>query len=101
MDIKQSKSGSVGNIILTGRFDATQHRAFKEVFMGLLADKGVSAVEVNLADVTYLDSAAMGTLLLMREEALEVSKKISLRSPNAHISQILDIANFRKLFAVT
>jgi len=50
--------------------------------------------------VEYLDSSALGMLLLVRERAEAVGKPVVLSHPNPTVAQILDIANFRKLFTI-
>ncbi len=100
MDIKQSKQGSHGIVSLGGRFDFNAHREFKEAYTALLAESAIQTLEVNLANVDYLDSSALGMLLMLRERAEASSKKISLTSPNPTVIKILDIANFNKLFTI-
>lgn len=100
MEIRQIKSGNQATLSLAGRFDFNVHREFKEAYMVLLNDAAVLAIEINLAGVEYLDSSALGMLLMLRERALSANKQISLSHPNNMVSQVLDIANFHKLFTI-
>lgn len=100
MDIKQQVNDSTGTLILNGRFDFNSHRAFKESYSGFLADAGVKTVEIDLANVSYIDSSALGMLLMLRERSDSLGKKVALRNPNEVVVQILDIANFNKLFPI-
>jgi anti-anti-sigma factor len=100
MEIKQSKSGNHAVLALTGRFDFNVHREFKEFYMPLLSDAAITSIEINLAGVDYLDSSALGMLLMLRERAQSANKQLSLSRPNNTVMQILDIANFKKLFTI-
>jgi len=100
MEIRQSKNGNQATLSLGGRFDFNVHREFKEAYMTFLNDAGIHAVDVDLAAVDYLDSSALGMLLMLRERANAAGKQISLRNPNATVVKILDIANFHKLFTI-
>ncbi len=100
MDIKQQKNGNIGVLILNGRFDFNSHRTFKESYAGFLADADVRTVEIDLANVSYIDSSALGMLLMLRERSDGMGKKVVLRNPNEIVVQILDIANFNKLFPI-
>ena len=100
MDIKQSKNGNQANLILAGRFDFNAHREFKESYTPLLADASIQSLDINLSGVVYLDSSALGMLLMMRERAQSSNKKITLSNPNPTVVKILDIANFQKLFTI-
>lgn len=100
MEIRQTKNGNQVKLSLGGRFDFNVHREFKEAYMALLNDETVHAIEIGLAEVDYLDSSALGMLLMLRERALTANKQISLSTPNKMVSQVLDIANFHKLFTI-
>jgi anti-anti-sigma factor len=100
MEIKQIKSGNQATVSLSGRFDFNVHRDFKEAYMAVLNDAGVQSINVNLAGVDYLDSSALGMLLMLRERVQTAGKQISLSNPNETVMKILDIANFKKLFTI-
>lgn len=100
MDIKVAIAGSVAKIHMKGRFDFNVHRSFKDAYDPLLHQNGVSSLEIDLGEVEYLDSSALGMLLLVRERAEAQGKPVVLSHPNSTVAQILDIANFRKLFTI-
>lgn len=100
MDINTNIDGQMATIYMNGRFDFNVHRSFKEAYDELLAQPGITSLEVNLAQVDYLDSSALGMLLLLRERAQLAGKTVVLRQPNSVVTQILDIANFGKLFTI-
>jgi anti-anti-sigma factor len=50
--------------------------------------------------VDYIDSSALGMLLMLREKANGARKKLALASPRGVVKQALDIAHFEKLFPI-
>ena len=100
MSINTSVSGNTAVINMTGRFDFNVQREFKEAYDPQLSNAVVSAIEVNLAGVDYLDSSALGMLLMLRERATAAGKSLKLCKPTASVAQILEIANFSKLFTI-
>lgn len=100
MDIHISNGGGRAVIGLAGRFDFNEQRAFKNAYDPLLQQAEVATVEINLANIEYLDSSALGMLMLFRERAKAVGKSVLLSNPNTTVAQILDIANFKKLFTI-
>lgn len=100
MEIRQTKSGNQATLTLNGRFDFNVHRDFKEAYMSLLNDAVVQTLSINLSGVEYLDSSALGMLLMLRERVLAANKQIALTNPNETVMKILDIANFKKLFTI-
>ena len=100
MNINASISGPVATLHMSGRFDFNAHRSFKEAYDPLLQQKAITSIEINLAGVDYMDSSALGMLLLLRERAETDGKTVLLVRPSATLLQILDIANFKKLFTI-
>jgi anti-anti-sigma factor len=101
MEIRKTKSNDHAILSLGGRFDFNAHREFKEAYSSLLADATIRSIEVNLSGVDYLDSSALGMLLMMRERVESAGKQISLSNANETVVKILEIANFKKLFKIT
>lgn len=100
MGINTTVTGNTASINMTGRFDFHVQREFKEAYDPLLNNVAVAVVEVNLAGVEYLDSSALGMLLMLRERVTGANKSMKLCRPSASVAQILEIANFAKLFTI-
>ena len=100
MGINTKVAAKVATIHMTGRFDFNVQRDFKEAYDSQLNNAAIEALEVNLAEVDYLDSSALGMLLMLRERATAAGKTLKLCKPNPSVAQILEIANFAKLFTI-
>jgi anti-anti-sigma factor len=87
-------------IRLQGRFDFNAHRDFREAMDSAMADAGSKEVMVDLGAVEYLDSSALGMLLMLRDKAKGSDKSVSLANARGSVKQVLDIANFGKLFTI-
>ncbi len=88
-------------IKLSGRFDFNTHRDFRSAYETLVSDPAVRAVVVDFSDVDYLDSSALGMLLMLRDKLGGVSKEVALAGVRGNVKQVLDIANFGKLFQIS
>lgn len=100
MQINVSNEGDKGIVKLAGRFDFNDHRTFKVAYEPLLQQAGLKTLEIDLAGIEYLDSSALGMMMLMRERAQAAGKAVVLSKPGNTVAQILEIANFGKLFAI-
>ncbi|MFA6061836.1 MAG: STAS domain-containing protein [Gallionella sp.] len=100
MQINSSTAGDKVTIKLAGRFDFNDHRSIKSAYEPALQQAEVKRLEIDLADIEYLDSSALGMLMLMRERVLAAGKTVVLSKPSKTVAQILDIANFSKLFTI-
>lgn len=85
---------------LSGRFDFNAHRDFRAAYEPLMDNAELQAVTIDLGSVDYLDSSALGMLLMVRDKAGTANKKLTLANAQAGVKQVLDIANFGKLFQI-
>lgn len=98
MQANVSTNNDEARIKLVGRFDFNSHREFRAAYEPLLDKAEVRTLVVDLAGVDYLDSSALGMLLMVRDKAGSANKAILLANAQAGVKQVLDIANFSKLF---
>lgn len=98
MQITTRTDANVTVLILQGRFDFHSHREFRDAYQTALDSAGARQIEVDLRGVDYLDSSALGMLLLLREKADALGKKVVLANVHGMVKQVLDVANFHKLF---
>jgi HptB-dependent secretion and biofilm anti anti-sigma factor len=85
---------------LHGRFDFDAHREFRDSCNACLDAAQVRVIELDLGDVDYLDSSALGMLLMLKERADAVAKRVALCGCRGVVKQVLDIANFGRIFSI-
>jgi anti-anti-sigma factor len=100
MQIASEESSGCLVLNLSGRFDFHSHREFRTAYEKALESSGAKTLELNFAGVDYLDSSALGMLLLLREKAEAGGRKVVLAGLKGTVKQVLDIANFGKLFTI-
>lgn len=100
MNIDTQMDGSKARLVLDGRFDFNSHVAFNQSADSLLKNTSVNELELDLENVKYIDSSAMGMLLLLKERAKGVSKSITLVNCKGAVAQVLELSNFRRLFTI-
>lgn len=97
-DVSIDDAGDTRTISIRGRFDFGLQRAFRAAYQE--ADEGASRFVVNLRDTEYMDSSALGMLLLLREHAQALGAQVQIRNSREEIRRILEIANFGQLFDI-
>jgi anti-anti-sigma factor len=86
-------------LLVQGRFDFTQYQDFTDAYRAYA--KGSKRYEVDLTEVQYMDSSAMGMLLQLREHTNKADKDaVTLSHATSGVADILRIANFDKLFRI-
>jgi anti-anti-sigma factor len=93
--VRQSDSCTV--IKVMGRFDFSCHAAFREAYTG--APSGCEFV-VDMGEASYMDSAALGMLLLLREHVQQQGGRVSITNCRGQTYDVLQIANFHRLFKI-
>ncbi len=100
MDIKVQIHDGLACIAMFGRFDFQLWRSFRNSYAPLLDNASIKEISVEMSKVDYLDSSAMGMLLLLSERAKAANKTVTLLTTSSFVSQVLDIANFSKVFNI-
>jgi anti-anti-sigma factor len=90
----------MATVELVGRFDFNTHRDFRSAYESLIADAGCKAITVDFSRVDYLDSSALGMLLMLRDKMGGAGKEVVLTGVQGNVKQVLEIANFSKLFRI-
>jgi len=92
-----SDGGKKVTININGRFDFNSHRDFRAAYGD---ENSNSNYVLNMSGADYMDSSALGMLLLLREHAGGDNSNVSITSCSDEIKKILTISNFEKLFKI-
>lgn len=91
-DVRISETGEV---LLSGRFDASQVEKAKAVFNTI-----TQSSVVNFKDLEYISSAGLGILLLTQKRLNESAYCLKLKNMNKHIRDIFRYAGFDTIFEI-
>ena len=95
MSVSASVSGEKVTVFVDGSFDVS---AFKDFCQKNLTD--TNRFVIDMKDACYMDSSALGMLLLLREKTAGDKKRITLVNVSDSVQSILEIAQFHKLFVI-
>ena len=90
---------STASLRLPHRFDYSFHRKFSESYQPLLDSKEVQELILGFSDVTDLDSAALGMMVLVHNKFSAEGKAIKIKGARGATLGILNMANMQKIFA--
>jgi HptB-dependent secretion and biofilm anti anti-sigma factor len=85
-------------ISIQGRFDFSAHKAFRESYEGV--DTTPNCYAIDMREAEYIDSSALGMLLLLRDHAGGDSADVEIVNCNPDVKKILTISNFDQLFSI-
>ncbi|BCE00853.1 STAS domain-containing protein [Marinicellulosiphila megalodicopiae] len=95
---KTTQNGKELTINIAGRFDFSSHQEFRQIYENAPTDVNEFIIDMN--DATYLDSSALGMLLLLRDHAGGDNADIKIVHCNEDVKKILTISNFGQLFNI-
>ena len=95
MAITASSTSDGVRIEISGRFDFSQNDAFRRAYQDTPAG---SRFAIDLKRVSYVDSSALGMLLLLRRHAGDRIDSVSMQNIPADVGRVLRIARFDQLF---
>lgn len=83
-------------ITITGTFNFGCY----EDFYRAIGEKPAPRYVVDLRQVEYIDSAALGMLLVLRERSAEDPRRVTLKVGVGQPRDVLRLANFSSLFTI-
>ncbi len=98
VDTRLDSTSKTLTINISGRFDFGINQEFRKATEEV--SNTVKVIVVDLARVDYLDSSALGMLLVLRDKVGESKAAVSIKNSKPDVRKILEIANFDKLFTV-
>jgi len=101
MSVSQKVSNDGKRVVITisGRFDYKISQEFRDTYRQIPGQDGVEYY-VNLSEASYMDSSALGMLLLLREHAKCRGGSVFIDRPSEQVNSILKVANFEQLFTI-
>jgi anti-anti-sigma factor len=98
MNVTQEKVEGNVLIHLDGRFDFGARKAFKEN-MDQAIGEGMPII-LNLEKVTFVDSSALGLLVISHQNLKNKKIPFFLVNPQTYVKQVLDLANVAKMIPI-
>ena len=84
---------------IDGEFDFKLNRSFREFYEK--APPETQRYVIDLANTQYMDSSALGMLLLLRDYVDGDRKRVFIVNCNHEIKKIMTITNFDRLFNIS
>ena len=88
----------VCTLLPPAQFNFSCHRVFRDAYKQLPADAGIRAFVLDFKNTDYLDSAALGMMLLLRRVAQEQGQTVRIINARGIVQEVLRIAHFQDLF---
>lgn len=97
MEHNAISSGDSLELTLTGKFTFADNKVFNSIMDEIASYKQII---IDLTKVEFIDSAALGILLLVRDKCDKTSTNLLLKNPKGQVKQMFDISRFGDLFNI-
>ena len=87
--------GTAGEIVLAGRFDASQEERARSVFDSIQ----VSSL-VDLKDLEYISSMGLGVLIKTQKRLKQNGAALTLVNVGEHVHEVFQLAGFHHIFEI-
>ncbi|MFB2753592.1 STAS domain-containing protein [Shewanella xiamenensis] len=91
---------NIQTIILPERFDFYYHKNFTRDYQQILTLKDVNHIILDFSRVLYLDSSALGMMVLLYRKTQEKGMSTSVKGAHGQAEEILTIANMQKIYII-
>ena len=98
MNITQDTVDANMILHLDGRFDFGVRKIFKEAVDGVSVEG--SSVVLDLENVAFVDSSALGLLVICHQNLKNKNVSFCLVNPQTYVKQVLDLANIGKMIPI-
>ncbi|MBN2864876.1 MAG: STAS domain-containing protein [Thiotrichales bacterium] len=99
MGVEVQIDDKVVTISLMGSFDIGCYEAFNESYKPYMS-QAENVFIVDMQNATYMDSSALGMLLLLRDRTGGDKSRVIITNVGESVMEILKIANFDQLFNI-
>lgn len=97
ISVTNTTNDNIVHIRVSDRFDYSVHKEFRDAYKD--SDPSAEFI-IDMSQASYMDSSALGMMLLLREYLGNDHSKISITGCTAEIRNILEISKFQNLFNI-
>lgn len=97
MEIVTNIKQGTYNVSLAGKFTFSDHLEFRNLLQQI-ADNNVTQVVLHMENVDFVDSAALGMLLLALDESEKHQKRLVISGAVGQVKKMFDMARFNTIF---
>ncbi|MEY8437255.1 STAS domain-containing protein [Atopobiaceae bacterium 24-176] len=99
LSVKTEKTGSHVNVAILGEVDVSCAPELTEALEGVMGD-GVATIDVDMAQVPYIDSTGIGVLVAAAHRAQDTGAELTVSNPQPNVLRVLTLLGVGSEFNV-
>ena len=96
MIVTDKVDGKTYYLNFSGRFAFNDHATFKRI-VKVIVDAKYREVILDFKELEFIDSAAIGMLLILNEEIKTVGGRMSIKNQAGQVKRVLTVVNIRDI----
>ncbi|MDR3425036.1 MAG: STAS domain-containing protein [Alphaproteobacteria bacterium] len=96
--VEQQQQGKL-DVMLSGLFTFNDHPDFRRILQKI-EDQDVEQIVFHMDKVEFVDSAALGMLLLALDAVEKNQKRLLIQGATGQVKKMFDLARFHTLFSL-
>ena len=102
MDFKTTNTGDATEVRLAGRLEFTDHDKIPDIIEMLdpMAQTGRRRLVLDMSALEFIDSAGLGMLLILQEEAENHEIKLVVRGPAGDVRRSIELARLSEIITI-
>ncbi len=99
MEFRSRVEQDTVDVQLSGRLEFTDHDRLRDI-IDLLEGPGLRRIVLDLSVLDFIDSAGLGMLLILQEEAEQRNIKLVVRGPQGDVKRSIDLAKINEIVTI-
>jgi anti-anti-sigma factor len=98
LSVDLSSDGDRGVLVAVGEVDAETASVLVSAGLAALARADLAALDLDLSQVSFIDSTGIGALVAIRNDALARGKTLTVPNPSSRVMEVLAITALDTVF---
>lgn len=99
MEYSQTVDDQVYTVKLKGKFTFSDNQNFRKIIVAA-QDSSAQTLHIDISQIDFIDSAALGMLLVAKEEMEKHKKQLYISQPEGQVKKMFDVSNFSQIFDI-
>ncbi len=102
MDFKTTNTGDATEVRMTGRLEFTDHDKIPDIveLLDQMAGFGRRRLVIDMLALEFIDSAGLGMLLILQEEAEKRGIKMIVSGPAGEVRRSIELARLSEIITI-
>lgn len=99
MDYSCETRGNEYLVLVSGRMTHADHRGFRGI-LNAINEADAPRIVFDLSKAEFLDSSALGMLLIVRDAAVQQQRTVVLKGASGQVEKLIAIGKLHKYFEI-